>query len=234
MLLIPAIFFLMIGLSMLVSKAQRDPGATLIATGSIDTWTGTLFADPYPMLVTDDSTIYLIMGIGKFGVADRVTEFDGVRCIVEGWELDRSDRHGIQLALEFDAIRKDDSGQSPAIKPVVQGGQQVRLVGEIVDGKCFLGAMKPGDGKGHKACAILCIDSGLPPLFASIDPNKFNQLPLILIDGKAELPSELLKLAGETVILEGTLQSIGRLQILNTTTAQVQRWTPSLTNKVNP
>jgi hypothetical protein len=27
--------------------------------------------------------------------------------------------------------------------------------------------MKPGDGKTHKACAVLCIRGGIPPIFAS-------------------------------------------------------------------
>ena len=40
----------------------------------------------------------------------------------------------------------------------------VSLIGEIVDSKCYLGAMKPGAGRGHKACATLCISGGIPPV----------------------------------------------------------------------
>lgn len=234
-LLLPMFLIAMLAASVLVARAQRDPGASQIVSAEVASWTGTLYMEPYPMLITDDRTIYLVMGMGKFGVADRVAEFDGVRCIVEGWALARSDRHGIQLAPESNAIRRDSSGLgSVESKPVLSSSKLVRLTGEIVDGKCYLGAMKPADGKGHKACAILCIDGGLPPLFASIDPNQFDQLPLVLIDGNAQLPDEILKLAGETVILEGNLQSMGGLQILNTTIGQVQRWSPILANPVSP
>ena len=42
-----------------------------------------------------------------------------------------------------------------------------RLIGEICDCKCHLGAMRPGDGLAHKACANLCISSGAPPIFVT-------------------------------------------------------------------
>lgn len=234
LLLLPSLLIVMLATSVLVARSQRDPGASQVVSAEVASWTGTVYMEPYPMLITDDGTIYLVMGMGKFGVADRVAEFDGVRCTVEGWDLARSDRHGIQLAPESDAIRRDSSGLGPVPQPALSEGEQIKLTGEIVDGKCYLGAMKPGDGKGHKACAILCIDGGLPPLFASVDPEQFDQLPIVLVNGKAQLPDELLKLAGETVIFEGTLQSFGKLQILNTTASQVHRWTPELADAAAP
>ena len=41
---------------------------------------------------------------------------------------------------------------------------EVTLVGEVVDPKCWLGDMKPGDGKAHAACARLCMEGGIPPM----------------------------------------------------------------------
>ena len=43
----------------------------------------------------------------------------------------------------------------------------VVLIGEILDAKCWFGAMKPGFGKTHKACAALCARGGLPLAFCS-------------------------------------------------------------------
>jgi hypothetical protein len=42
-------------------------------------------------------------------------------------------------------------------------------VGEVVDAKCYLGAMKPGDGKSHKACATLCVTNGIPAMPVTAD-----------------------------------------------------------------
>jgi len=38
------------------------------------------------------------------------------------------------------------------------------FTGEIVDSKCFLGVMNPGDKTVHRACARLCIRGGIPPM----------------------------------------------------------------------
>jgi hypothetical protein len=41
----------------------------------------------------------------------------------------------------------------------------LELKGEILDPKCYFGAMKPGMGKPHKDCAVRCIEGGMSPVF---------------------------------------------------------------------
>ena len=41
------------------------------------------------------------------------------------------------------------------------------IKGEIVDSKCYFGAMRPGFGKTHRACAVRCISGGIPPVLAA-------------------------------------------------------------------
>lgn len=231
---LPLLLLAMMGLGLTIAGGQRDPGASAVFSGEIDTWSGTAFMNPFPMLLTDSGEIHLLMGMGKFGVADLVEPYDGTRIIVDGWPLARSDRHGIQLAPESNAIRQDTNGLPPAEMPAEASVRSVSLSGEIVDGKCYIGAMKPGDGKGHKACAILCIASGLPPLFASSDPSQFDFLPLLRVNGKTELPPELLKLAGEPVSIVGELKRVGNLMIIDTTVQQVSRRGGSASNLSKP
>lgn len=38
------------------------------------------------------------------------------------------------------------------------------FVGEIVDAKCYNGAMNPGRYKPHRACATVCVSGGIPPM----------------------------------------------------------------------
>jgi hypothetical protein len=40
---------------------------------------------------------------------------------------------------------------------------RVRLVGELVDTKCYFGVMRPATGKVHRACAVRCLEGGVPP-----------------------------------------------------------------------
>jgi hypothetical protein len=42
---------------------------------------------------------------------------------------------------------------------------EMTLSGEIVDAKCYLGVMNPGEGTVHRDCAVACIRGGLPPFF---------------------------------------------------------------------
>jgi hypothetical protein len=46
---------------------------------------------------------------------------------------------------------------------------ELTLTGEIVDGKCHLGVMNPGEGPTHRGCAVQCIRGGAPPLLVATD-----------------------------------------------------------------
>lgn len=41
----------------------------------------------------------------------------------------------------------------------------ITVRGEMLDPKCYLGVMKPGEGKPHRSCAVRCIQGGIPALF---------------------------------------------------------------------
>jgi len=213
----------MIGMGALIASTQRSPGKTAVVSVEMGTWSGTVYNEPYPMMIHDDGSIHLLMGMGKFSVADTAAEFEGLRCEVDGWALDRSNRRAIQLDMSDTALRAVSGKVQP--KPIESAASgSIELIGEIVDGKCFLGMMKPGDGKTHKACATLCIEGGLPPMFASASQSESGQLPLVLVDGSTELPSGVLELVGEPVQITGQLSMFGTLPILRMNTGSVQRW----------
>jgi hypothetical protein len=48
-----------------------------------------------------------------------------------------------------------------AAPPTRDLGERI-LIGEIVDTKCFLGVMNPGEGKVPRECAALCLSGGIP------------------------------------------------------------------------
>lgn len=59
------------------------------------------------------------------------------------------------------------------------------LKGEIIDGKCFSGVMKPGAGKTHLGCAVRCISGGVPALFHTRNARG-QELDLLLVDEKGD------------------------------------------------
>lgn len=57
------------------------------------------------------------------------------------------------------------------IKPVIKELGNVELNGEILDPKCYFGAMKPGHGKPHLDCAVRCVEGGISPVFCVRNEN---------------------------------------------------------------
>lgn len=148
-------------------------------TGSAREFRGTLSLEPYPMLHVeggDEMVSYLLVEMGKFGTADRfvgMSEMDGATVAIRGRELHREGRRMIEIDPASDGSSEAVS-VLPADKPAVRRREAVEadpvtLTGEIVDSKCYLGAMKPGAGRGHKACATLCVSGGIPPVLVVRD-----------------------------------------------------------------
>lgn len=207
-----------------VAVSQRDPGDAVWDTGTERTWAGVVRMEPYPMLVDEEGAARLIVGMGKFAVRDRVAPFDGRACEVRGFALAREHRRVIELSMDGDAIREVPGARVPAAETAPPGaGEDVVVIGEIVDGKCYLGAMKPGDGKAHKACAVLCISGGLPPLVAADVPGAGRLYPLLRVDGSAALPESVLEVVGEPVRIQGRLSVQHGFPVLDVETGGISR-----------
>ena len=92
---------------------------------------------------------------------------------MQGVLIKRGDRRVFSVVDGDDAILPlsfddRDSAQLLTFGNITQASlEPTWLVGEIIDPKCYIGAMKPGGGKTHKACAILCLKGGIPPMLVT-------------------------------------------------------------------
>jgi hypothetical protein len=87
---------------------------------------------------------------------------------------------------------------------------QVILAGELVDPKCFLGVMRPATGKVHRACAVRCLDGGIPPGLL------VGGTVLILV-GSEDRPLEFdPQWAGRRVEVQGKLELHDELPVVRT------------------
>jgi hypothetical protein len=107
---------------------------------------------------------------------------------------------------------------SPAPIPATSKLEVVTLQGEIVDSKCFFGAMKPGEGKTHKACATLCIRGGIPPMLITLDSSG-QQTDYLLVDpeGRGLVGASLeaiLPFVADAVEVSGAVEQRGELRLL--------------------
>lgn len=219
---LPAIMLAFIGGAALIAGAQRDPGDAVWETGEERTWTGVLVAYPHPTLYVD-GTAHLLAEMGKSGPHARGIPEHPVQARIRGYPLAREGRLIIELAPDEGAISVVSN--VPPNTPTRASLGPATIRGEIIDGKCFLGAMKPGDGKAHKACAILCIEGGLPPMVAvrddPADPTPAEVL-LLLVDGSTDLPREVLDLVAQPVVITGERTRIGTLGIIDAHAADIR------------
>ncbi len=81
-----------------------------------------------------------------------------------------------------------------------------RLTGEICDGKCEAGAMKPGSGLAHKACANLCIVGGLPAVLVMAQPVEGRTVVLLADHDGGPTPAALQDLTAVPVEMTGDLE----------------------------
>jgi len=175
--LIALILLTGLAVTLLLATQQQPNGHAVWHDASLQTFTGTLVMAPYPMLITTDqdgqTQASLIVSEFKYGAKERLADLDQKRIELRGTRLERDGRNIIEIAQDPASIRETQGPITPWAQPsnplgnMNQASQvsQVTLVGELIDPKCYLGAMKPGGGKVHRACAQLCLLGGIPPMF---------------------------------------------------------------------
>jgi len=101
---------------------------------------------------------------------------------------------------------------APALQPATHDLGTVTVTGEIVDSKCYLGVMNPGQGKVHRDCAARCLSGGIPPIFISTDG--YQQFLLVGLDGLALKRDALREFIGEPVTIRGQVLARGDSRFL--------------------
>lgn len=195
----------------LLAGGQRDPGPGVWTLGGPSEWTGTLITAPYPMILVAEGgaeRALLLVGVGKHGLPLAAGLGGGGAARVSGTLLRRGDAGMIEV------IALDPAPGGNRTPPESPPQESVRLRGEVVDSKCFTGAMKPGDGKTHRSCATLCIDGGIPPGLAVWDEDGGARLIILRAPVAGSAAGLVRPYIGEGVEVEGSSETIGGLQIV--------------------
>lgn len=179
--------------------------------------TGVLSLHPYPLIrVTEGSErlaagrTVMLSGGGKFAPA-QAAALDGRLVKAGGVILRRGDLDMLQIG-GGEANLSAAAGEAPALSPPERLGRW-RLEGEICDGKCAAGAMRPGRGLSHKACANLCITGGVPAVFVSAAPVEGAAFLLMAGPEGGPLPQEALAFTAAYVSVEGDIERVGDLLV---------------------
>lgn len=231
-------FFLRAGLGLMAGTAalgaglaalQRQPGPGAWNPDDVREWRGQVSAAPYAMLRThelgpDAPRTALLSCLGKCGVAAQIGALAGQPVVVTGSLIQRG-RHSMIAVDEVGPwIRRDTAAiPDPALAmPALELLGEVDLVGEILDSKCWFGAMRPSQGKPHKACASLCIRGGIPPAFFARADGGHGAL-MIMRDGQMAYGPRLLALVADPVRLRGRVYRQGDLLVVDAPLSSIRR-----------
>lgn len=216
------------GLAAALAALQARPGTGNWYQDDVREWRGIVTAEPYAMMRTKDlggtPRTALLVSEGKCGVADLIGSFAGKPVVIRGSLIQRGKNAMIAVVEASDWIKLDDKPADAALAfPNVETLGNVSLRGEILDSKCWFGAMRPSEGKVHKACAALCIRGGIPPAFFARDRNNKSALMIMTRNGgphaKNLLPyvadpvevKAVAKRWGDLLLLDGPVSAIKRI-----------------------
>lgn len=185
-------------------------------------WRGIVIAEPYPMLRYRDADgaprTALLGCLNKCAPKLMIDQYRERAVLVRGSPIIR----GQYLMIATDDFGRwiepanPQAGDEDLMFPDPEPLGSANLAGVILDTKCWFGAMRPGEGKVHKACAALCIKGGLPPGFFVKGPREQSQL-LIMTDAQAgPVGPDVLPFVADPLRLNGELERRGDLVFLKT------------------
>ena len=208
---------LAVTVALLLVVGQMQFANSAFEYGKLSSFEGIVVTRPFPtLLVTrpgqvgqqDKYSRYLLVAPGKHGADVLVAGFAGKQVHLQGQLIYREG--GTMVEITPGSIAVIDN--APAVQETTHDLGPVTLTGEIVDGKCYLGVMNPGQGKVHGDCAARCLSGGIPPIFISTDRHE--QLLLVGLDGRALGRDVLREFIAEPIQIQGELLETGSTQLL--------------------
>jgi len=203
----------MAGLALALGSSLDDPGGGNFAGDR--SVTGVLVNNPYPVIVADPDAAHptghamLLAGGGKVGVQEMAVPLDGKRVRIDGLVVQRG-------TLDMLLVWRMQAANGDAVPPVTEPLGTWRLTGEICDGKCYSGVMRPGGGLAHKACANLCLLAGVPPVLVTTAPVVGNQFLLLADPQGHALPDAFRDHVAILQRMDGTVTRLADLLIFRT------------------
>ncbi|RIV24008.1 hypothetical protein DYU11_13675 [Fibrisoma montanum] len=210
--------------------AQRGFSEAVFEYGQLTTLEGRLIREPVPFLrVPTNKTSagaprferVLLIGYGKHGAEQTIRQWEdrygaltskSIR--IRGTLIRYQGHTALELTEEAAALQTVANPAIPPARPVLRPLGHVTLQGEITDPKCFLGVMKPGDGRPHRSCAIRCIAGGIPPLLW-VQNGRGHANGYVLVGPNGErINTQLLEAVGRGVRVTGRLEQADNWLIL--------------------
>lgn len=194
---------------------QQKIAHSAYAYNEVAVYAGVVSNSPFPhLLYTQGKDSYgnpkyavlPLVNAWKFGADSLINKWcaQNKSCAAEihGTRITRDGVDALELTEEANAFERIEATNlaTPNLK---QLGKQT-LRGEIIDPKCYLGAMNPGEGKPHRSCAIRCISGGIMPMLTYQENNK-KKYAVLLGENGEKINPHVLDFVAEPIAIEGKL-----------------------------
>ena len=218
----------------ILAVSQRLIGTSVFEWGTEKSFSGVLQMRPYPHLLVmrpgnldgqSAFSSYYLAATFKFGLDPaKISMYDDKPVALKGTLIYRGNQTMIETKPEWIHESTNRPSAQSLPQPISLGRQT--LVGEIVDSKCFLGVMNPGQLTPHRGCAIRCISGGLPPvLLVRQKDGPAIYLLLVSSEGKP-VNRQVLDMVAEPVQVTGDVDRQGDLLILRADPTTYRRIQP--------
>ena len=223
-LLVITVIVLAVAGAMLFAASQNHFARSTFEFGQIKEFHGVLLESPYPTLseteasATSQPQSYLLVAPGKHGAQSLIEPFLGQAVRLKGTLIFRQE--GKMIEVVPDTTISEGSNSPEGSSKTDLGNHD--FSGEIVDTKCFLGVMNPGEGKVHRECAALCLHGGIPPALFTRDFDGSGVILLLTnVDGKPLPQSTYLQRVGQPVRIRGHAYKSNGLLYLHTSAESI-------------
>ena len=212
-----ALGMLAVLVAVLLVTWQMPFASSAFEYGKVRSFEGMVRLQPYPVLLvarpgqvgpSDARSEYLLVAPGKHGADELTASFNGKQVRLQGQLIYRDGKTMVEIAP---GSMVATGGASADQEPLRDLGP-VTISGEIVDSKCYLGVMNPGQGKVHRDCAARCLSGGIPPIFVST--KRGEQYLLVDSSGNALGHDALREFVAEPITVEGELALRGETRLL--------------------
>jgi hypothetical protein len=234
---------LIVGVAFIITKNEKGFSNSQFEYGTLTELEGVLYQKPVPMLrvlsgkTADGKDLYksvLLVNFLKFGAENllmaytakgvsegeslvklrgtliyhdgvtvmELTEQENALCGIV--EIKNAEKSKIEVR-KFDRIIENR---------ITENLGEISLQGEIIDPKCYFGAMKPAESSPHRDCAIRCISGGIPPVFVVKNPQNEANYMLITDENGNAINEKILEFVGIPVKLKGKLEKIDEWFVL--------------------
>ena len=212
---------LAVGVPLVIVAVQARLAPASFEFGDVRSFRGTLVAHPVPALLLERPhhaaasapgggvSSLLLVAPGKHGARDLVRGRDGEQVELRGTLAYRDGRTLVEVVPDS-IVRIAGIPRAASVEDL----GAVRLRGEIVDSKCHLGVMNPGDGKTHRDCAARCISGGIPPALRVRDAADADRLFLLVGPAGESVHHDVLDVVAEPVEVSGRAERRGDLLVL--------------------